>query len=236
MIKLLFIEDDANLSYIVQSSLQYLIGGYEVQTASNGEEGLNAWAECKPDIIVSDIDMPIMDGMEMVKHIRKMDGEIPIMFTSALTSPKDVKKGYEMGVNNYVKKPFTPEELDCHIQALLKMKIGAKMRTETDLYRWGHYTFDAERATLYDNKTHKQKTLTAREAGILHLLAANANEVVRREVILKQYWETEDNVFASRSLDVFVSHLRSYIKEDPNVQIETVRNVGLKLVVAQSQN
>lgn len=122
MIKLLLVEDDKNLSYIVQSGLQDIIGGYEVITACNGEEGLEAWKAHRPDIIISDIDMPVMDGFEMVRRIRATDEDTPILFASALTSPKDVRKGYDIGVNNYVKKPFIPDELDAHLHAILKMK------------------------------------------------------------------------------------------------------------------
>ena len=121
MIKLLLVEDDKNLSYIVQSGLQDIIGGYEVITAFNGKEGLQAWEEHHPDIIISDIDMPVMDGFEMVRHIRETDGDTPILFASALTSPKDVRNGYDIGVNNYVKKPFIPDEQDAHLHAILKM-------------------------------------------------------------------------------------------------------------------
>lgn len=97
MTKLLLVEDDINLRYVVQGELEDIIGGYEVATAENGKEGLKMWEEFKPDIIISDIDMPVMDGWEMVKRIRETDADTPILFTSALTSPKDVRKGYEMG-------------------------------------------------------------------------------------------------------------------------------------------
>jgi CheY-like chemotaxis protein len=124
MIKLLLVEDDANLCYIIRGGLEDMIGGYEVMTASNGEEGLKIWKEQHLDIIISDIEMPVMDGYEMVRRIRETDGFIPIVFTSGRVSPKDVVKGYELGVNNYIKKPFLAEELDAHIGALLKMKRG----------------------------------------------------------------------------------------------------------------
>ncbi len=118
MIKLLLVEDDANLCYIIRGGLEDMIGGYEVMTASNGEEGLKIWKEQHLDIIISDIEMPVMDGYEMVRRIRETDGFIPIVFTSGRVSPKDVVKGYELGVNNYIKKPFLAEELDAHIGAL----------------------------------------------------------------------------------------------------------------------
>ena len=134
MIKLLLVEDDANLRYVIQGGLEDIIGGYEVRTAATGEEGLRVWEEFKPDIIISDIDMPGMDGFEMVKRIREIDRETPVLFASALTSPKDVRKGYEMGVNNYIKKPFIADELDAHMKAILKLKEGVGSRTETGFF------------------------------------------------------------------------------------------------------
>ena len=230
MIKLLLVEDDPNLCYIVQSGLQELIGGYEVYTASNGKEGLEVWKKHRPDIIISDIDMPEMDGFEMVRRIRETDGDVPILFTSALTSPKDVRKGYELGVNNYVKKPYVPDELDAHIHAILKMKNGEKSRTETGHLKIGHYTLDTDHATLRDDTSGKTQVLTQREAQILQLLAENKNEVVRREAILSRFWNTEDDFFASRSLDVFINKLRKHFEPDADIEIKTVRGIGLMLV------
>ena len=230
MIKLLLVEDDANLCYIVESGLQDLIGGYEVVTANNGKEGLKAWEEHRPDIIISDIDMPVMNGFEMVKRIRETDGNTPILFASALTSPKDVKKGFAIGVNNYVKKPFVPDELDGHIHAILKMKEGEKSRSETGHYKFSHYTLDANHATLRNNDTNQLQTLTVREAKILQLLVENKNEVVRREAILSRCWDTEDDFFASRSLDVFLTKLRKLFVDEPAIEIKTIRTVGFILM------
>ena len=125
-VKMLLVEDDENLAYMEKSSLEDIIGGYEVKTAVNGKEGLKVWRDFQPDVIVSDIDMPIMDGIEMVKRIRETDGDTIILFTTGLTSPKDLKTGYAAGANNYVKKPFLPEELDAHIQSLMKLKQGRR--------------------------------------------------------------------------------------------------------------
>ena len=215
MIKLLLVEDDASLAYIEKTGLEDIIGGYEVVTATNGKEGLQAWQETKPDVIISDIDMPVMNGFEMVERIRETDGNVIIIFTSALTSPNDVKAGYRLGINNYVKKPFVPEELDAHIQALMKMRGGAKTQKEISHYKLGKYTLDAEHATLRNDETGQAQTITLREAQILQLLAENKNNVVRREAILSRFWNTEDDYFASRSLDVFV---------------KTVRGIGLQLL------
>ncbi len=231
MIKLLLVEDDANLRYVVQGGLEDIIGGYDVRAAASGEEGLKVWEEFKPDIIISDIDMPGMDGFEMVKRIRETDRDTPILFASALTSPKDVRKGYEMGVNNYIKKPFIADELDAHIQAILKMKEGAKSRTETGFCKFGNYTLDTEHANLRDDRTGRQRVLTLMEAKILQILAQNKNETIRREAILSRCWNTEDDYFASRSLDVFIVKLRKLFEDDPDIEIKTIRKVGLALHV-----
>lgn len=193
MIKLLLVEDDANLCYIIRGGLEDMIGGYEVMTASNGEEGLKIWKEQHLDIIISDIEMPVMDGYEMVRRIRETDGFIPIVFTSGRVSPKDVVKGYELGVNNYIKKPFLAEELDAHIGALLKMKRGMGAANESEIYRIGeNYTFDAVHAVL-KHSSCVQKTMTEREAKLLQMLCKKKNELVRRDIILSRLWDTEDD-------------------------------------------
>lgn len=230
MIKLLLVEDDANLRYVVQGGLEDIIGGYEVCIAEDGKEGLKMWEEFKPDVIISDIDMPEMDGFEMVKRIRETDRDTPILFASALTSPKDVRKGYEMGVNNYIKKPFIADELDAHIQAVIKMKEGARSRTETGFCKFGHYTLDTEHANLRDDSTEKMHLLTVMEAKILQILAENKNEIVRREAILSRCWNTENDYFASRSLDVFLTKLRKLFEDDSTIEIKTVRKVGFILI------
>jgi len=229
MIKLLLVEDDANLNYIIQGGLEDMIGGYEVQTASNGEEGIHLWREWKPDVIVSDIEMPVMDGYEMVKRIRRVDGIIPILFTSGRISPKDVVKGYELGVNNYIKKPFLAEELNAHITALLRLTNGIRSCDVSSVYAIGYlYEFDAGQAILRQ-KNGEEKTLTEREAHLMRMLCEHKGEVVKREMILSQLWNTDDDYFASRSLDVFVSRLRKLLSEDDSVQIKTVKGVGLVL-------
>ena len=210
MVKLLLVEDDVNLSYIVQTALEDLIGGYQVFTAANGAEGMN--------------------GFDMVRRIRETDKTTPIIFGSALTSPRDVKEGYKLGVNNYVKKPFVPDELDAHVHALLKLTEGHKTSDETGHYRLGRYTLDAPHAMLRDDQTGELQTLSQREAQLLQLLAENRNQTVRREAILSRLWGTEEkDYFASRSLDVFVNKLRKLLADEPQVEIKTVRGVGLML-------
>lgn len=231
MIKLLIVEDDAMLRYIMQSSFQQQLEGYEVLTAENGEEGLTMWEQYHPDAIVSDIVMPQMDGFEMVKRIRETDGDTIIFFASTLVTPEDVKQGFAVGANNYVKKPFTPDELDAHIQAILKIRHQGKFRNESNAHTLGNYVLDADKHTLLHQASGFLKKLTLRETQLLKLLAENKNEIIRRETILKRFWNTEADFYASRSLDVFITGLRKLFKEDPRVKIENVRGVGLRLSV-----
>lgn len=222
-------EDDANLCYIIKGGLEDMIGGYEVATASNGKEGLRIWREWQPEVIASDIEMPVMDGYEMVRRIREADMQIPILFISGRVSPKDVVKGYGLGVNNYVKKPFLPEELDAHVKALLRLIQARKPEREQTVFRIGEcYTFDAGRGVLI-GKGQTVRELTVREVGLLRILCEGKGHVVRRKVILSRLWNTEDDYFSSRSLDVFVLRLRRMISGDPEVHLKTVRGVGLML-------
>lgn len=231
-IKLLLVEDDENLAYMEKSSFEDIIGGYEVKTAINGKDGLELWKHFQPDVIVSDIDMPIMDGIEMVKKIREIDGDTIILFTTGLTSPKDLKAGYAAGANNYVKKPFVPEELDAHIQSLMRLKQGKRNLDNSHLIKLGKYILHADHATLKNQEDGTEKMLTAREAKILELLAVNKNDVVRREAVLSRFWGVEDkDYFASRSLDVFIKKIRTAIEDEPRVELKTIRGVGFKLIV-----
>lgn len=230
MIKLLLVEDDANMSYILQSGLQDIIGGYEVITAANGAEGLKAWQEYHPDVILSDIEMPVMNGYEMVKRIREMDKDTIIMFTSGMISPNNVKEGYLTGANNYIKKPFVADEVDAHIRGYISMRNGLKPHNNSEVYKLGRFTLDAHHATLKNETSGTVKILTAREAQVLQTLCENKNEVVTRAAILSRYWQTEDNYFASRSLDVFINKLRRYLQEENSLEIKTVRSVGLMLL------
>jgi len=227
-IRLLLVEDDTNLSYIISSSLKELIGGYDIKTASNGAEGLKAWKDYHPDVIIADIDMPVMNGFEMVEKIRESDGETLIFFTSALTSPEDVSHGYRLGVNNYLKKPFVPEELDASIKALLKLQRGERANNESQLLQIGSFTFDARTCMLKD-AAGKEEHLTETEGKLLKLLAENMDELVSRDAIMYSIWGNTD-YYVSRSLDVFVRKLRLRLATDDQIELATVRGQGLKLI------
>ena len=163
--------------------------------------------------------------------MRDTDRELPILFSSARVSPKDVVKGYELGVDNYVKKPFLPEELDAHVRALLRMKQGNTEKVKNQTWTIGGYTLDPAQATLR-HISGSSHLLTPRENGILELLFRKPGEIIRREIILDKFWNTEDDYFASRSLDVFVTKLRKLLSQDEKVSIKTIRGTGLMITIS----
>jgi DNA-binding response OmpR family regulator len=227
-IKLLFVEDDPSFSFIVKESLE-LTGMYEVCLAPDGKQGLAAYHSFTPDVIASDIEMPVMDGFQMVRLIRKKNNNIPIVFTTGRASAQDVIDGYCLNIDNFIKKPFIPEELDAHIQAILKRikeRTVIIFHSNKDVFL-GEYTFNlATRILRWNNEEQK---LTPREADILWLLYENKGNLVKRAAILEKLWGVSD-FFSSRSLDVFVNTLRKRLSQDPNIRIETVHGEGLKLI------
>jgi DNA-binding response OmpR family regulator len=231
MIKLLLIEDNEDLGFMLKNSLEDFIGGYEVRWVVNGKEGLDMLAGFNPDIIVSDIEMPVLDGIEMVKLIRQTDTRIPIILASARTYSKSVTIGFEAGINNYIKKPFLPEELDAHIKALLAMTQTQPDKKNETVYILGAYKFDPQRYCL--EYQSQKKNLSQLESNILTLLCENMGDLVERNVFFTKFWNNNyDTNFNSRSLDVFVNNLRHYLEKDSSVKIRTVKKVGLILEVS----
>lgn len=233
MIKLLFVEDDDNYAYAVQGGLE-LFDVYEVQRAANGRDALTLYNTFRPDVVVSDIEMPGMNGYDLARAIREKDREVIILLASGLISPRDLHKGYRLDIDEYVKKPYIAEELHLRIQAILKRvrkaatpeSAAAKYKTNTQPL--GGYTFDADRQTLsFDNKITQK--LTPLETQILSLLLENRNRLVLRADILQRFWAMEDPEFTSRSLDVFITKLRKYLSQDPSLKIVNERGKGLRL-------
>ncbi|MBP1614993.1 MAG: DNA-binding response regulator [Bacteroidetes bacterium] len=230
MTKLLLVDGDITLKYMIKTELEDMIGGYKVITAGNGIEGLKAWREKQPDIIVCETELPGMSGYDMVTEIRKTDAKTLILFASTKGSPKDVLIGYESGIDNYMKKPFIPEELDVHLRALNKLRgTDHRLRDEVSARKPGRYILDMENCIL-KNMKYGDVVFTTREAQIFRTLWEHVNEVVKREDLLKLFWDTKGDLrCASRSLDVFIAKLRKKLI-DPNLQIKTTRNVGISLL------
>jgi DNA-binding response OmpR family regulator len=227
-IRVLLAEDESALAHIVRESLEEQ--SFEVILCSNGEQALQKYAECKPDILALDIMMPKMDGFEVAKKVREKDRTIPIIFLTARSQPKDVVAGFESGANDYLKKPFSVEELIVRIKVLLsdnRLLGRQKANKINESFSIGNITFNPVKNTIHQGISIWQ--LTARESDILKLLCQQEREVIPRKTLLKNIWG-DDTFFNARSLDVFITKLRSHLKADPNVQIINIRGIGYKLV------
>ena len=229
MTRVLLVEDDKNLSFILKSSLEQMIGGYEIEVATNGKEGLEKLASGRFDVIVSDVEMPVMDGVTMVRQVRERYPDVAIVFITGLTTARDVINGYQSGADFYIKKPFLPEELDAHIQAVLKVKRSASMPEAdgNDRYTIGKYSFFPSQNLLCDEDGY-QRSLTPKEAKVLEMLCRRKGHLVSREEILIAIWQTAD-FYSSRSLDVFITKLRKYLAKDPHIGLKVQKGVGIEL-------
>lgn len=235
MTRVLLVEDDKNLSFILKSSLEQMIGGYEVVSVANGKDGLDMLTKENFDVIVSDVEMPVMDGVTMVQHIRKNHPSLAIIFITGLTTARDVINGYQAGADFYIKKPFLPEELDAHIQAVLRMRHNTQAESpagndEDTIFTIGKYSFDTtQNLLIFENEQHN---LTAKESKILEMLCREKGKVVSRENILNEIWGNSD-FYSSRSLDVFITKLRKYLSKDTNVSLNVLKGVGICLKIQQ---
>jgi len=231
MVKVLFLEDDVNLGYMVKNGLK-ATGRFEVIHLMDGSQGIKANEEFKPDVIVSDIEMPEVDGFSLVKDLRKNGCKTPIILATGRVDPSDVIKGMTTGIEYYAKKPYSVEELIAYIDFVLSQKSGGKNASAQEKYTVGNYTLDINNCRLmHPDMDHE---LTEREAGILQMLCMNMNEVVERGAILLRFWG-EIGYYPSRSLDVFVNKFRNYMK-DGSVELRTVRGIGLKLITKQTNS
>ena len=224
MATVLFIEDEPALGMIVKDSLVYR--GFGVLYAANGTDGLEQYRQHHPDIVVADIMMPDMDGFTMAEQIRRDDPHTPIMFLTARSQTSDVVRGFELGGNDYLKKPFSLDELVARINALLR--TGASRTNANGTLKIGRYIFDPakQKLTVDDHEV----TLSHREAELLRRLYQQRNEVLGRSEVLTELWG-DDSFFNGRSLDVFITKLRRHLREDPKIQIINIRGRGYKLVL-----
>ena len=221
-IKILLAEDEPALALIIKESLE--TRNFEVMHCINGEVAFDAFTKQKFDLLVLDVMMPKKDGFSMAKDVRKIDKIIPIIFLTAKSQTQDVVEGFNIGGNDYLKKPFSMEELIIRIHSLLGRINFNKMEQKVAI---GSYLFDFTKQTLHFNELII--TLTHREAELLFLLIENKNEILDRSIVLKKIWGNDD-FFNGRSLDVFITKLRKKLNLDPNIQIINVRGQGYKLI------
>jgi DNA-binding response OmpR family regulator len=222
-IKVLIAEDESSLALILKESLE--TQNMLVEVYSDGVAALKAYQQNPPDILIIDIMMPFKDGLTLTKEIRKSDISTPIILLTARSLSSDVVSGFNAGCNDYIRKPFSIEELLVRIKALIQRTLSEKEEISTVTI--GDYIFCPTKQML----TYKQKTemLTHREAALLTMLSRKRNEIINRSEILNILWKNED-FFVGRSLDVFITKLRRKLALDTSIQIINVRGIGYKLV------
>jgi len=221
-IKILLAEDESALGQIVKESLE--TRNFEVLFCKDGEEALKAYHKEKPELLVLDVMMPKKDGFTLAKEIREKDQKTPIIFLTAKSQTKDVVDGFSHGGNDYLKKPFSMEELIVRVHALLDR---VKLAKNDDAIVIGAYIFNFPKQTLLFNE--QTQTLTHREAQLLYHLSEKRNNTLDRSVILKELWGNDD-FFSARSMDVFITKLRKKLNKDHSIQIVNIRGYGYKLI------
>ena len=221
-IKILLAEDEPSLGQIIKESLE--TRNFEVFHAENGEEAYKIYKKEQPEILVLDVMMPKKDGFTLAKEIREENSTIPIIFLTAKSQTKDVLEGFSHGGNDYLKKPFSMEELIVRIHSLLNR---VNLKKDFEKTKIENYLFNYKKQTLDFKST--SELLTHREAELLYNLWLQKNEVLDRTFILKKLWGNDD-FFNARSMDVFISKLRKKLKKDENIQIVNIRGFGYKLM------
>lgn len=229
--KILLVEDDPNLSLVLEDYLEMI--GYKIVSCENGEEGLTAFKKERFDLCIFDVMMPKKDGFTLTEDIRKMNKDVPVIFLTAKSFKEDRIKGFQVGCDDYITKPFSTEELNYRIKAILRRTTSSKSHKPYDdevIFKFGIFTFDSVNMIL--TSPGKELHLTRKESELLKVLCQNRNQLLTRENALKSVWG-DDDYFIGRSMDVFITKLRKYLKDDPSVMIANVHGTGFKFVAEE---
>jgi len=224
---ILLVEDDTNLGFVVKEFLE--TKGFKVDLQTNGEDGLASFLKNPFDLLILDVMLPLKDGFSLAEDIRKKDKLAPIIFLTAKGLEKDRIRGFKIGGDDYLTKPFSTEELSLRIEAILKRSIFSSSNEEySHLFSIGKYEFNYYNRNL---KTQgSEVNLTKREADLLRLLCLHKNDTLKREIALKHIWG-ENDYFMGRSMDVYITKLRKYLDKDNSISIINVHGTGFKLEV-----
>jgi DNA-binding response OmpR family regulator len=224
-INILYVEDDEALSFITKEELEQV--GYHVHHCEDGQQAIEAFRKDHFDLAILDIMLPKLDGFSIAEEIRSKNDEMPILFLSAKSLEEDRLRGFEIGADDYLTKPFSMDELLFKIKVFLKRKSINKVVEQSE-YIIGKYTFEPNNLLL--KWEGGEQELTVKEADLFSMFANHPNETIKREEILVKLWGKND-YFLGRSLDVFISRLRKYLVNDESIEIQTIRGVGFKLKV-----
>lgn len=224
--RVLLLEDDPNLGLIIQESLTH--HGFAVTLQPDGEAGMQAFMKSSFDLCLVDVMMPKKDGFTFAQEIRLIDPNVPLIFLTAKSMTEDKVAGFKIGCDDYITKPFGMEELLLRIQAVLRRDGQSGTTEDADEFDIGHYHFIVSRQLLTLNDEKRQ--LTTRETDLLHLLCQHRDRTLGRTTALRAIWG-DDTYHAGRSMDVFISKLRKYLKDDPRIEIKTLHGQGYRLLV-----
>ena len=222
--KILYVEDDEVLAYVTKDNLE--LNNFSVNHCLNGKNALKTFKNEEFDLCILDVMLPEMDGFTLAKEIRSRNQEIPILFLTAKSLKEDKISGLQLGADDYITKPFSIEELVLKIEIFLKRKFITLNNNSQDNFGIGSYTFQFSNLILKGPEGDKK--LTQKEADLLKLLIEQKNQIVKRATILERLWGKND-YFMGRSMDVFISRLRKYLKADTNLNIENIHGVGFRL-------
>ncbi len=225
-IKILYVEDEIFLGKIVFETLSSR--GFNVHMESDGNKVLNAFDNFVPDICVLDVMLPNKNGFDLATDIRKKNDKIPIIFLTAKTQTDDVVKGFKLGGNDYIRKPFSIEELIVRIESALKLPAPAFGPSKDSVINLGKFIFDPNKQLLLNN--NESLKLSFRETELLRYLSLSNNTIIQRKELMNHIWGN-DSFFNSRNLDVYITKLRGYLKDDPSIQIITIKGVGYRFVI-----
>ncbi len=230
---LLLVEDDENLGFVLKDYLEML--EYEVLLEKDGQKGLESFKlhQDKINLNILDVMLPIMDGFVMAEEIRKLNPKVPIVFLTAKSMKEDKIRGFKLGADDYITKPFSSEELSLRIEAILRRaRAGGAELPESTVFELGMFVFDAENQLL--KRDDEERRLTKREAEVLKMLCIYKNRLLRRDVALKAIWG-EDDYFMGRSMNVYITKLRKYLKDDEGITITNIHGTGFKLEVKEDK-
>lgn len=223
--KILLVEDDDSLGFMIQDLLS--LNGYKVHLAKDGKEGLHYFNKSTYDLCLIDIMMPKKDGFSLVEDIRKINPAMAVIFLTARNQKEDKIKGLKLGADDYITKPFDSDEFLLRVKAILRRSGNTeKEESNSNLIKIGNYTFDKNSLQLQSPDFSKR--LTKKEAALFKLLCEHKGKVLEREVVANLIWG-DDSYFVGRSMDVFITRLRKYLKSDPSISISNIHGVGFRL-------
>lgn len=233
--KILLVEDDRNFGDVLRSYLE--MNDYDITLATDGEQGLETFKKGEYDLCIFDVMMPKKDGFALAKDVRELDQVVPIIFLTAKTMKEDIIKGFKLGADDYISKPFTSEELLYRIQAVLKRSMKPeRQKQEAKEFNIGkfHFNYPLRILTFTDGNLEEKEKLSPKEAELLRMFCLYVNDILPRSIALKEIWG-EDNYFTARSMDVFVTKLRKYLKKDDNIEIVNIHGNGFQLRIQESE-